>query len=86
MKEIKWRNFPLKDLILQIIIKNKGMITDVDLYNSLIKEIKNFSTSDFSKSIMALEVAGLINVTRITKTKNKIELISSELMETNDKR
>ncbi|MHA1299850.1 MAG: hypothetical protein ACTSO9_10475 [Candidatus Helarchaeota archaeon] len=80
MKEIKWRNIPLKNLIIQVLLKNKGMITDTDLYSNLTKEFKNLSHSDFSKTIMALEVEGIVNVTKITKTKNKIELIDSNLL------
>ncbi len=57
------------------------MITDTDLYTTLTKELKNLSPSDFSKAIMAFEVEGLINVTKITKTKNKIELIDPDLLE-----
>ena len=80
MKEIKWRNLPLKNLIIEFLFKNKGMTTDTDLYNRLIKEDKNLAPSDLSKVIMALEIEGLINVTKITKTKNKIELINPELL------
>lgn len=80
MKEIRWRNVPLKNLILEKVFKNKGMMTDIDLYNRLIKDYKNLSHSDFSKSIMALEIEGLLNVTKITKTKNKVELIHPELI------
>ncbi len=80
MKEIRWRNIPLKNLILEIVFKNKGMMTDTDLYTRLIKEYKNLSHSDFTKCIMALEIDGLLNVTKITKTKNKVEIINSELM------
>jgi hypothetical protein len=80
MKEIRWRNIPLKNLILEIVFKNKGMMTDTDLYTRLTKEYKNLSHSDFTKCIMALEIDGLLNVTKITKTKNKVEIINSELM------
>ncbi|MFX1449216.1 MAG: hypothetical protein ACFFCM_00155 [Promethearchaeota archaeon] len=80
MKEIKWRNLPLRNLIIEFLFKNKGMTTDTDLYNRLIKEDKNLAPSDLSKVIMSLEIEGLINVTKITKTKNKIELISPELL------
>ncbi|MFX0134516.1 MAG: hypothetical protein ACFFDN_12825 [Candidatus Hodarchaeota archaeon] len=80
MKEIKWRHLPLKNIIIEIIFKNKGMMTDIGLYNRLIKEDKNLSQSDLSKTIMALEIEGLVNVTKITKTKNKIELINSDLL------
>ena len=56
------------------------MMTDTDLYNRLAKESKSLSNSDLSKCIMALEIEGLLNVTKITKTKNKIELINNELL------
>ncbi|MHA1379997.1 MAG: hypothetical protein ACTSRG_16625 [Candidatus Helarchaeota archaeon] len=81
MKEIKWRNLPLKNLIIQVLLKNKAMITDTDLYSNLTKEFKYLSHADFSKTIMALEVEGIVNVTKITKTKNKIELIDPHLLE-----
>ena len=56
------------------------MITDTDMFSRLSKEYKGLSNSDFSKTIMALEVEGIVNVTKITKTKNKVELIDADLL------
>ncbi|MHA1785580.1 MAG: hypothetical protein ACTSX4_03700 [Candidatus Helarchaeota archaeon] len=75
MKSVNWRTLPIKNTILQILVKNKGVITDKELYNYLLKEFKDLTSADFSKNLMALEIQGVINVSRITNTKNKIELI-----------
>ncbi|MHA1144597.1 MAG: hypothetical protein ACTSRW_07665 [Candidatus Helarchaeota archaeon] len=75
MRKITWNTLPIKNTIIQILLKNKGISVDTDLYNNLLKEFKDLSPSEFSKNIMSLEIQGIINVSRITKTKNRIELL-----------
>ena len=75
MKSVNWKTLPIKNTILQILARNKGVITDKELYNYLLKEFKELTHSDFSKNLMALEIQGIINVSRITNAKNKIELM-----------
>ncbi|NHI91889.1 MAG: hypothetical protein EAX96_05260 [Candidatus Lokiarchaeota archaeon] len=75
MKSVNWKTLPIKNTILQILVRNKGVISDQELYSYLLKEFKEMTPSDFSKNLMALEIQGIINVSRITNTKNKIELL-----------
>ena len=75
MKSINWKTLPIKNTILQILVKNKGVVTDKELFANLLKEFKELSPSEFSKNLMSLEIKGIITVSRITNTKNKIELI-----------
>lgn len=75
MRKISWNTLPIKNTIIQILLRNKGISVDTDLYNNLLKEFKDLSPSEFSKNIMSLEIQGVITVSRITKTKNRIELL-----------
>ena len=75
MRNISWNTLPVKNTIIQILLRNKGISIDTDLYTNLLKEFKELSPSEFSKNIMSLEIQGIISVSRIIKTKNRIELL-----------
>jgi hypothetical protein len=50
-------------------------MTDIDLMNALQKEGLTLADSEFNKTLMDLEIYGLIRVSWITKEKRRIELI-----------
>ncbi len=50
-------------------------MTDIDLMNALQKEGLTLAGSDFNKTLMDLEIYGLVKVSWITKEKRRIELI-----------
>jgi hypothetical protein len=57
-------------------ILEAGTITDTDLMNALGKEGAALSESDFNKTLMDLEIYGLVRVSWITKDKRRIELVT----------
>ncbi|MFQ5940693.1 MAG: hypothetical protein ACE5KA_03220 [Nitrososphaerales archaeon] len=65
-------NYPLKNLIYEK-IKQQGNITDVELMNLLVKESVNVTEQQFNKTLLDLEIYGLIRVGWITKNKRRIE-------------
>ncbi len=65
-------NYPLRNLIYEK-IKQQGNITDVDLMNKLTKEGVNITEQKFNKTLLDLEIYGLIRVGWITKNKRRIE-------------
>ena len=51
-------------------------MTDSDLMNALQKEGLTLADSDFNKTLMDLEIYGLVRVSWVTKEKRRIELIA----------
>ncbi|MHA1832526.1 MAG: hypothetical protein ACTSV7_00925 [Candidatus Baldrarchaeia archaeon] len=72
-----WNLTPLKVLVLQIVKKHQVML-DSDLERQLQKYLKNLSPTELNKTLLQLEIEGLIHVSQITKTKRKIEVITPE--------
>ena len=62
-------------MIINILMKRQGIILDDELRTNL--ENKNMPVSDteLNDVLMALEIEGIVHVSRITKTKRRIELI-----------
>ena len=77
MKGTIWNPTPLKNLILYALVRNKGVVLDSELMRLLQKDYQDLSESKLSKTLMQLEVPGLIHISRITKNKNRIELTSN---------
>jgi hypothetical protein len=56
-------------------ISQTGTTTDTDLMNALQKEGITLADSDFNKTLMDLEIYGLVRVSWLTKDKRRIELV-----------
>ena len=74
MKNKIWSSTPLKNLILYALVRNKGVVVDSELLRLLQKDYSDLTESKLSEVLMQLEVPGIIHVSRITKTKQRIEL------------
>lgn len=55
-------------------IRESETLTDSELLNSLAKGGVDLTDADISKTLMDLEIYGLIRVTWLTKEKKRIEL------------
>ena len=66
--------YPLRNLIYEK-IKQAGNITDSDLTNALIKEGVSLNEPNLNKTLLYLEIYGLIRVSWITKDKRRIEAV-----------
>lgn len=55
-------------------IRESETLTDSELLNSLAKGGVDLTEADISKTLMDLEIYGLIKVTWLTKEKKRIEL------------
>ena len=66
--------YPLRNLIYEK-IKQAGNITDSDLTNALIKDGVSLNEPNFNKTLLDLEIYGLIRVSWITKDKRRIEAV-----------
>jgi hypothetical protein len=68
--------YPIRNLVYEKIMQ-AGTITDTDLMNALAKEGITLAESDFNKTLMDLEIYGLVRVSWVTKDKRRIELVAN---------
>ena len=69
--------YPIRNLVYEK-ISQAGTMTDTDLMNALQKEGLTLGDSDFNKTLMDLEIYGLVRVSWLTKDKRRIELVSDQ--------
>lgn len=67
--------YPIRNLVYEK-ISQAGTMTDTDLMNALQKEGLTIADSDFNKTLMDLEIYGLVRVSWLTKDKRRIELVA----------
>jgi hypothetical protein len=67
--------YPIRNLVFEKITLT-GTTTDTDLMNALQKEGITLADSDFNKTLMDLEIYGLVRVSWLTKDKRRIELVA----------
>ena len=68
--------YPIRNLIYEK-ISQAGTMTDTDLMNALQKEGLTLADSDFNKTLMDLEIYGLVRVSWLTKDKHRVELVAA---------
>ena len=59
-------------------IQEKGSITDKTLVKNLIKDGYQISDDLFNKTLLDMEIMGLINVNWLTKDTRRIEAVSNQ--------
>ena len=59
-------------------IQEKGSITDKTLVKNLIKDGYQISDDLFNKTLLDMEIMGLINVNWLTKDTRRIEIVSNK--------
>lgn len=72
-----WSIMPLRNSIIDILKKRRGVILDDELLRALKKELGDEpSEAELNSALMQLEINGLVHVSQITKTKRRIEVIT----------
>lgn len=72
-----WSILPLRNIVMEILQKRRGVILDDELERSLKKELgQEPSDAELNAALMELEINGLVHVSQITKTKRRIEIIT----------
>ena len=66
--------YPLRNLVYER-IKQAGNMTDSDLMNILMKEGVSLTESNLNKTLLDLEIYGLIRVSWLTKDKRRVEAV-----------
>lgn len=72
MKTLK---YPLRNIILEK-IKEVGNLSDNELISNLEKEGVQITVADLNKTLLDLEIFGLVRVSWLTKDKRRIELVT----------
>ena len=68
---------PMKNLVVAIVKKRRGVILDDELVRALKKELGTEpSEAELNAALLQLEINGLVHVSQITKTKRRIEVIT----------
>ena len=62
-------------------IKESGSITDKSLAKSLVKDGYNMSDDLFNKTLLDMEIMGLVTVNWLSKDTRRIEIISIQVEE-----
>jgi hypothetical protein len=62
-------------MIIAILNKRQGIILDDELMAILEKENMPVSDTELNDVLMSLEIEGIVHVSRITKTRRRVELI-----------
>jgi len=70
-----WKPQPLVTLVIEFLQKKQGVLTDVELYKSLREVYDDLSMSEVNKTLMKLEVDGVLHVYGLTKSKRRVELV-----------
>ena len=59
-------------------VEEKGSITDTSLVKNLIKDGYQISNDLFNKTLLDMEIMGLINVNWLTKDTRRIEIVANQ--------
>jgi hypothetical protein len=66
------------DLAIVEVLEKKGTMTDTELFDLLRETPEELGFGDFNKTLMKMEVAGLIYVSSLTKGKRRVESVKSK--------
>lgn len=67
--------YPIRNLMYEK-IRQAGTLTDADLMKDLTKDGITLADSEFNKTLLDLEIYGLVRVSWLTKDKRRIELVA----------
>jgi hypothetical protein len=67
--------YPIRNLMYEK-IRQAGTMTDTDLMKDLTKDGITLADSEFNKTLLDLEIYGLVRVSWVTKEKRRIELVA----------
>ncbi|MDH5459813.1 MAG: hypothetical protein OEW71_02100 [Candidatus Bathyarchaeota archaeon] len=70
-----WKTRPAHYVLLEI-LKKKGAMTDVELFEALNEELKDLGFKDLNELLMKLEIGGKIRTTSMARGKRRIELVT----------
>ena len=72
-----WKSHPVYTQMKEL-LERKGPMTDVELFDLLKGANEGIGFSEFNKTLMRMEIEGIIYVTSHTKGKRRVELAPSQ--------
>jgi hypothetical protein len=72
-----WKPQLLSVLIAET-LERKGSMTDIELFEILREENENLGFSEFNKTLLGMELSGVIRVSFLSKGKRTVELIKKK--------
>jgi len=69
-----WDPIPLHTAIIEVLAK-KGNLTDAELLKDLDSKYNWISARELNRTLMKLEIRGVIRVSRLMKNKKMVELV-----------
>jgi DNA-binding PadR family transcriptional regulator len=69
-----WSPHPL-DLTIVEVLEKKGAMTDTELFDLLRETHEDLGFGALNKTLMKMEVAGLVYVSSLTRGKRRVELV-----------
>ena len=72
-----WRPDLIHTDLIQI-LERKGSLTDSELYGFLKEDYGSLEFGELNRTLMKLEIRGIIHVSSITKDKKRIELVNKD--------
>ena len=72
-----WPVIPLYTRCVEVLLKKGCSLTDDELYHALKIDYGELSVRELNKTLMCLELEGIIQVFNLTKRKRRIELNDS---------
>ena len=73
MSRSTWQVQPVYATVMEI-LREKGSLNDSDLFEVLKAFYKDIGADDLNKTLMRMEVTGLISVSSLTKDKRLVQL------------
>ncbi|MDI6846626.1 MAG: hypothetical protein QMD13_04450 [Candidatus Bathyarchaeia archaeon] len=70
-----WKTRPAHYVLLEI-LKKKGAMTDVELFEALNEELRDLGFKDLNELLMKLEIGGKIRTTSMARGKRRVELVT----------
>jgi arginine repressor len=72
---VKHLKYPIRNIVLEK-IKEVGNLSDNELLSNLEKDGVQITVADLNKTLLDLEIFGLVRVSWLTKDKRRIELVT----------
>jgi arginine repressor len=72
---VKQLKYPIRNIVLEK-IKEVGNLSDNELLSNLEKDGVQITGADLNKTLLDLEIFGLVRVSWLTKEKRRIELVT----------
>ena len=74
-----WDPIPLHTYIVELLERKKSSLTDEELYTMLKERFDSVDPKTFNKTLMKLEISGIIRVSSLMKNTRNVELVSRQV-------